>query len=270
MATAQVNGIRISYRLKGDGPTLVMAHGLMGSIANAAKLGDVSDLLWESFKVLNYDARGHGESGFTTDPADYSWTSLAEDMYQLLRHLGIERAHIGGGSMGAGTSLRFALDHPEMVDRLVLIAVPPILPESVAAVNLVFGGFASIIESSGLEAATNVAVSVPPISLLRDTDPATFEWMRGWLLSQNPLSIVPAIRGLLGSGESLPYERFCEIKAPTLIIAHAGDVIHPVEAAELTHREIAGSQLVTAPDPLYWNLHREELAGTITDFLNKA
>ena len=52
MATAQVNGIRISYRLKGEGPTLVMAHGLMGSMANAAKLGDVSDLLWQSFKVL--------------------------------------------------------------------------------------------------------------------------------------------------------------------------------------------------------------------------
>ena len=47
MTTAQINGIDMNYRLRGEGPTLVMAHGLMGSMANMAMLGDVSDLLWD-------------------------------------------------------------------------------------------------------------------------------------------------------------------------------------------------------------------------------
>jgi 2-succinyl-6-hydroxy-2,4-cyclohexadiene-1-carboxylate synthase len=269
MTTAQINGIDINYELNGKGPTLVMAHGLMGSMANASKLGDVSDLMWDDFTVLSYDARGHGLSGFTENPADYSWTSLANDTSALLRHVGIEKAHIAGGSMGAGTSICFALEHPEAVDKLVLIAPPPILPEMGTMVNLVFGGFAGLIESQGLEAATNVAMNLPPISLLRDTDPEMYEWMRGWLMSQNPASLVPAIQGLLTNGEPLPHERFHEITAPTLVVAHPGDDIHPVEAAELVHREIAGSKMIVAPDALYWQGHREELAKAITDFLRE-
>ena len=268
MTTAQINGIEINYQLKGKGATLVMAHGLMGSIANMAMLGDVSDLLWDSFRVVNYDARGHGESGYTTDPADYTWPALADDMYHLACHLRIERAHIGGGSMGAGTSAVFALNHPEMVEKLVLIAPPPMLPESFGTAKPVFLGLATLIERDGLAAATNVAVSVPPISLLRDTNPKMFEWMRQWLLSQNPTSLVPAIRGVIG-GPPVPYERFPEIEAPTLIIAHVGDDIHPMSSAELARQTIRGSRLVTAPDPLYWSLHREELAQVITDFLSK-
>jgi len=269
MTTARINGIDMSYRVRGEGPTLVMAHGLMGSMANMAMLGDVSDLLWASFRVVNYDARGHGDSGYTTEPVDYTWPALAGDMYHLMCHLGIERAHVGGGSMGAGTSILFALSHPEMVDRLILIAPPPILPDSFATAGPVFNGLAALVESSGLEAAVNVAVSVPPISDYRETDPERFEWMRQWLLSQNAASLVPAIRGVI-NGPPIPHERFREIETPTLIIAHEGDPIHPISSAGVVEREIHGSRLVTAPDPLYWGSHREEMAGIIREFLSES
>ena len=128
MPTANINGFQMNYRVQGQGPTLVMAHGLMGSVATMAVMGDCSDLLTDSFTVINYDARGHGGSGYTTDPADYSWSNLAEDMYQLLRHLSVERAYVGGGSMGAGTSLVLALNHPEMVEKLVLDSAAAVGP----------------------------------------------------------------------------------------------------------------------------------------------
>jgi len=267
MARARVNGIDMNYRVNGEGPTLVLAHGLMGGMASMAMLGDVSDLLWDSFRVVNYDARGHGESGYTTEPAGYTWTALANDMYHLMLHLGIERAHVGGGSMGAGTSIVFALDHPEMVEKLVLIAPPPMLPESFATAKPVFDGLAMLVERDGLEAAVKVAVGLPPISDYREADPERFEWMRQWLLSQNAVSLVPAIRGVI-DGPPVPYERFPEIEAPTLIVAHEGDAIHPISSARLAEETIRGSRLVTAPDPLYWGLHREELAETIRGFLN--
>jgi pimeloyl-ACP methyl ester carboxylesterase len=162
MVIARVNGIEMNYRVNGEGPTLVMAHGLMGSIATMAMLGDVSDLLWDSFRIVNYDARGHGESGYTTNPADYTWTALASDMYRLMQYLGIERAHVGGGSMGAGTGILFALEHPEVVEKLVLIMPPPMLPESFSTAKPVFLGLAALIERDGLESAVKVAVSLPP------------------------------------------------------------------------------------------------------------
>jgi pimeloyl-ACP methyl ester carboxylesterase len=111
-----------------------------------------------------------------------------------------------------------------------------------------------------------VAVSLPPISDYRETDPERFEWMRRWLLSQNPDSLVAAIRGVI-DGPPVPYERFPEIAVPTLVVGHEGDPIHPISSAKLAGETIRGSRVVTAPDPLYWGLHREELAGIIKDFL---
>ncbi len=119
MPFAGDHGFRMHYRVTGQGPPLVLAHGLMGSIAMNDEILAVErpDLLGDSFTVINYDARGHGESGFTTNPEHYSWFSLAGDMYSRLRQLDIRRAHIGGGSMGAGTSLALALAHPEAVAK---------------------------------------------------------------------------------------------------------------------------------------------------------
>jgi pimeloyl-ACP methyl ester carboxylesterase len=266
MPTANINGFQMNYRVQGQGPTLVMAHGLMGSVATMAVMGDCSDLLTDSFTVINYDARGHGESGFTTDPADYSWSNLAEDMYQLLRHLGVERAHVGGGSMGAGTSLVLALNHPEMVEKLVLIAPPPLGRQEFAPAVTMLGGLATLIESLGLEKAAEIAVQLYKQAAPQEMTPEEVEWMKQWLLGLNPESIVSAIRGVV-NGPDLPEERFGAIKAPALIIAHPDDEIHPLTSAQRLHDAVSGSRLVVAPERLYYTLHREEMAQIVRDFL---
>jgi pimeloyl-ACP methyl ester carboxylesterase len=70
------------------------------------------------------------------------------------------------------------------------------------------------------------------------------------------------------NGPALPVERFAEIRAPALIIAHPDDEMHPSASAEVLHECIAGSRLVMAPDALYYSVHREEMAQLIKDFLN--
>jgi 3-oxoadipate enol-lactonase len=267
MPVTLINGFQMHYRLTGDGWPAVMAHGLMGSIAMMDELGQGPQALASrALRVINYDARGHGRSGFTKDTADYSWFSLARDMYALLRHLGVERAHIGGGSMGAGTSLVLALDHPELVERLVLIAPPP-MGERMPPVSQMFGAFATLIESAGLERAVEVVMALPQWAPLRETNPQQYEWMRGWLLSQNAESIVYAMRGLL-QGPSLPEERFAEIRAPALILAHPDDDIHPLASARWLHETIPGSRLVVAPSMLYFQEHPDEMMRIVADFLS--
>jgi 3-oxoadipate enol-lactonase len=265
MPTAHINGFDMYYRERGQGPPLILAHGLMGSIDVMDALGENPESLSRPFRLINYDARGHGRSSHTPDPADYSWYALAEDLLALLRHLGIERAHVGGGSMGAGTSLVFALDHPEMVDRLVLIAPPP-LGEDMGPVQRMFLAFAAIIEAQGLEKAVEVAMAMPQFQALREANPQEFEWIRGWLLSQNPRAVVPAIRGLLG-GPPLPEERFGEIGARTLVVTHPDDDIHPLASGRRLQESIPDCHLVVAPTMTYYRENPQELADIIEGFL---
>lgn len=268
MPTARINGFDMSYRILGQGAPLVMGHGLMGSIEMMDARGENPQRLSRRFRLVNYDARGHGHSGYTTDAAHYSWDSLAGDLFALLRHLGIERAHVGGGSMGAGTSLVLALQHPELIDRLVLIAPPP-LGEDMGPARQMFLAFAAAIEALGLEKAVELAMGLPQFQALREADPEEFEWTRGWLLSQNPEAVVVAIRGLL-DGPPLPAERFGEITARTLIVAHPDDEIHPVSSARLLQRSIPDSSLVVAPTMTYYQENPEELASVIDGFLQDA
>jgi pimeloyl-ACP methyl ester carboxylesterase len=254
------------YNVRGEGPPLVIAHGLLSSMAMADLLGEVPPALFRDFSVVTYDARGHGESGFTTDTTDYEWESLAADMLGLFDHLGIKKAHLGGSSMGGGTALVFALRHPEKVDKIVLQSPPPVGQQHSAPGAVLFGGLAKLIEGLGLKEAVNIALRLKPWSDVKKTAPIIFQWIRHWLLSLNPQAVIPAIRGIV-LGPELCAEDFTKVRAPVLLIAHPDDELHPVASAERLRDDIPRSELILAPDAWYYSVHRDELAGTIARFL---
>ncbi len=266
MPTAHVNGVDLYYEVRGAGPTLVMAHGLMGSIEWSQAMGERPEALARHLRLVTYDARGHGRSGYTTDPGDYTWQALAEDMCALMRHLGMERANVGGGSLGAGTALMLALNHPEMVQRLVLVSPPPLGPEATAPVAQLLGGFATLIESLGLEKAVEMAMSVGPLASMTAEGPEMVDFIRRWLLSQNRQAIVPAIRGVV-NGPPIPPERLGEIRVPTLIVAHPDDDIHPLASARAIQRAVTDSYLVVAPSATYYRENPDEVVQIIAGFL---
>jgi len=267
MPIARINGFDMHYRERGDGPPLVLVHGLLNSTDMADALGETPMYLADRFRLISYDARGHGHSGHTTNPTDYVWDALAEDLHELLRHLGIRRATLWGGSVGGGTALVFALHHPEMVERLILRPPPPIGQQASAFSAQLFGGLSLLIEGLGLEKAVDVALALRPWAGLKEASPELFGWMRNWLLSQNAEGIVYAIRGIV-LGPELPHQRFHEIKVPTLIIAQPDDDIHPLASAEVLHKSIKGSRLVVAPSIVHYQQHPEELAALVEEFLS--
>ena len=73
------------------------------------------------YRLIGYDARGHGESDPAPQRSAYEYADLAGDLAAVLDHHGIERAAVAGASMGAHTGLAFALAHPERVSALVTI-----------------------------------------------------------------------------------------------------------------------------------------------------
>lgn len=122
MGMVCVNGINTHYLCTGDGPDMVMLHGLTGNLA-VWHLKMVP-MLRDRFRITTYDLRGHGRSDIP--PCGYTTADFATDLEALLDVLGIEHAHLVGHSLGADVSLHLALRHPERVDRLVLIepAIP--------------------------------------------------------------------------------------------------------------------------------------------------
>jgi pimeloyl-ACP methyl ester carboxylesterase len=120
------SGIRIHYQQVGDGPDLVMVHGITGNLAIWHLR--LVPALWDRFRILTYDLRGHGHSD--TPPAGYSPDAMAGDLLELLDALGIERPAIVGHSYGADVALYFAAAHPERVSQVVAIesALPALEP----------------------------------------------------------------------------------------------------------------------------------------------
>ncbi len=125
--TTLESGLRIHYQLVGEGPDLVMVHGLTGNLA-IWHLQMVPELA-EHFRVLTYDLRGHGHSD--TPPSGYTLDAMAGDLLGLLDALEIERPLIAGHSYGADIALYHALARPDRVGEVIAIeAALPALEES--------------------------------------------------------------------------------------------------------------------------------------------
>jgi 3-oxoadipate enol-lactonase len=116
LPTARINGIDLWYDVQGAGPTLVLSHGFAGP---TAQWPPVINEFRERFRLVLYDVRGHGLTN-VPPAATFSLPQFAADLAALLDELDIERAHIGGVSMGGMISAQFACDFPERVRSLLL------------------------------------------------------------------------------------------------------------------------------------------------------
>src|SRR5258708_36832836 len=135
---AEVNGAQLNYELAGAGSPVALLHA---GIADSSMWDDQFAHFAAAHQVLRFDMRGFGQSSMPDEPH-----SLSDDLYGLLRQLGIGPAAIVGASIGGGAALRFAIEHPEMVTALV-----PVGPG--------LGGFACTGEGG---------VSLPPIDAAQE------------------------------------------------------------------------------------------------------
>ena len=116
------DGVKIYYEDHGHGPPILLSHGYGASCRMWH--AQISALV-ARYRVIVWDMRGHGETDDPEDPAAYSAVLTVADMAALLRCCGIDRAVIGGLSLGGYMSLAFHLAHPEMVRALMLFDTGP-------------------------------------------------------------------------------------------------------------------------------------------------
>lgn len=116
MATLDVNGTSIAYQQMGEGPDVVLVHGLATS--RAFWLATAFSLK-ANFRVTLYDLRGHGYSA--TPESGYDARTQAGDLAALFDHLEIGQATVIGHSFGGSVALEFAVANPRRVTRLALL-----------------------------------------------------------------------------------------------------------------------------------------------------
>lgn len=116
---AELRGLPIHWVEAGEGPPLVLVHGLL--VSHLEWL-DVMPALSERFRCIALDLPGHGSSAKPSEAQfPYTREAYAGVVYELIRHLGLDKAHVCGHSLGGAISLTFAADHPERVDRLAVL-----------------------------------------------------------------------------------------------------------------------------------------------------
>jgi pimeloyl-ACP methyl ester carboxylesterase len=111
MPYANNNGVKIYYEVEGQGPPLVMMHGLGDNLSQWRRIGH-SDALKNNYKLILLDARGHGKSDKPHEPSAYG-RNMADDVLAVMSDLGISKTHYIGYSMGAAIGFGLATGHAD-------------------------------------------------------------------------------------------------------------------------------------------------------------
>ena len=229
---------RLHVDVDGDGPVVLLMHGLGGSARN---WGPQVRALRDRYRVVRFDARGHARSEAPADPEAYAPEELVADVGRVLDQVGAARAIVGGLSMGAGVALRFALAHPERVSALVLAAFPGSRAGTgFASVAL---PFADAIEQRGLEAAGAEFVWGDDSRL----DSAAKLIKQGFM-EHPPHAIMWTLRKLVGAQASIDEltPALASVRVPALVVVGAGDR-GSLDPSRRLADALPGARLVVVP-----------------------
>jgi pimeloyl-ACP methyl ester carboxylesterase len=246
-----LHGHEVSYRMAGDGPAIVLVHGLALS---STTWRYVMPALAERYRVIAPDLLGHGKSG--KPRGDYSLGAFASGIRDLLVALDIEQATFVGHSLGGGIALQLAYQFPERCDRLVLVAAGGLGKE----VN-------TLLRAVSLPGAEYVLplILTPWIRQRAEWVGGVFRRL-GW--QPNPsldqvwssytalgdrsaqeafVHTVRSVIDMAGQRVSAHDRLYLAARVPTLIVWGEEDRVIPVAHAHQTHEAIPGSKIAVLP-----------------------
>ena len=269
----QAAGVELAVEIAGDpdspAPPLVLAHGLTATrryVVHGSKL-----LPRLGYRVISYDARGHGESSPAPDRAAYRYPDLVADLGRLVDELELERVVLAGASMGAATTVAFALEQPQRVAALIQITPAHLgFPQTDEHELARWDALADGLERDGAEGFLMVYGEPPVEPRFRKL---ILEAIRQRLERHvNPPAVADAIRAVVRSHAFDGVPALERLAPPTLVVASRDelDAEHPYEVAQLYHQHIEGAELVSeAPgtSPLAWR--GAALSRAMDDFLKR-
>ncbi len=233
MSVARVRGIELAYDVVGEGQPVLLLHGFP---FNRSMWRGQAEFLSASYQVITPDLRGHGE---TTVTETATMDEMASDVAALLDELKIERAVIGGLSMGGYVTLAFYKKFPQRVRALVLADTRPQADTKEAQQAREQQALKALKEGMSPIAETMLPKVLAPETL--DEQPEVVARVREMMLSTKPQGTAAALRGMAAREDHT--KLLPQINVPALIIVGSRDAITPPGDSEAMQREIRGSRL---------------------------
>ena len=260
MSFLRIDDIQLAYTDTGVGRPIVLIHGYP---FNRSLWNEQVAALSTSYRVIVPDLRGFGESESSPPPA--TMNRMAQDVAQLMDHLEITRAVIGGLSMGGYVALAFYKQFPSRVRALILA-------DTRARADTEEGKQtrAQQAEKALSEGMAGIADAMLPKLLTPETvskRPEIVKRVRDMILKTKPEGAAAALLGMAQRDDQT--ELLSTITSKTLIIVGAEDAITPAADSEKMHNAIAGSRLVVLESAGHVsNLERtEKFNEAVMDFL---
>ena len=232
---ADAAGIKIAYRVSGQGSPLICGHAM-----------GWDQSLWEEHRAelskrhtfITFDQRGSGDSDHPDTAQAYTSASFADDLRAVLDHLDIERANVLGYSMGAIAALNFAISTPERVTKLILVsAMASRLPDEIIARAK---QVEKIVQQEGLVKAYEFYFSGPMFeSTLKQQEIATK--IHDVIAKATPHGFLGCFRVTIN--RSSVVDQLKLISAPTLVLVGERDR-HYLAEAELLASTVADAKKV--------------------------
>jgi 3-oxoadipate enol-lactonase len=263
----KANGISINYELTGSGKYFTLIHGA-GDNLNAW-YNQVPEFS-RHYSVLTYDVRGHGKTEFPE--GELTTETWIEDLYGLLKALGIDETILLGYSMGGSIALGFTIAHPEMVRALILsnsgIGRRNMSEEDMKNMQARRKNQLEALEKDGMEAEFRERVTGMFSPGFMDNHPETARRYREILLQTDPKKYL-RVMGRMGPPASPPDTS--KITCPTLIIAGELDFVGGADMAKASQAAIKDSKIKVFPTAHASAIEvPDEYNKTVLNFLSEA
>jgi pimeloyl-ACP methyl ester carboxylesterase len=231
----EINGIRMAYDVVGSGPTVVLIHGF--PLCRRMWQPQVQALAAAGFRAVVPDLRGYGESQAGDRPGGMDL--FADDLIALMDHLKIDRAVVGGMSMGGYVLLNLLARYPQRV-----VAACFIVTRSDADDETGRGKRNHLIGEIEAGNPGAVPTAFAPLLFAGQTvteRPQLVEEVRGWMVATDPVGLVlglQAIRDRVDSNQLLP-----TLTLPALVVGARDDKAIPPDKSTYLAEHIAGAEL---------------------------
>ncbi len=268
MPTLRHRGIQQFYALEGTGPEMVWCHGLYLDSRSDRTFWGLPHLLARNYRLLTFDARGHGRTTCTGTDTEFAWAELAADLEGLMAHVDMSRAILAGGSMGGITALTLALEHPEKALCLFLYQ-PSAVGRDVRRIHRIGRAIDGLLAHHGMAGVTGLLMAANPVLSSDGASQERLDALRQAMMRQRLEAMRAATRAVTGLPglDASWLQRLEALDIPVLLVAEPDDPIHPRTSAEQLHAVLPRSRLIVAPDNFHFFLHPEELVRHLEAFM---
>jgi pimeloyl-ACP methyl ester carboxylesterase len=233
------DGVRIYFEEHGQGQPVALAYGIGG---NAGMWQPNVAALAARHRLILWEPRGHARSDSPEDPAKVTFGHWVRDLHDLLGHLGIERAVVGGLSLGGGIATRFTLTHPGRVSALIVVDSSSAAGLPLTVENIVMRARSiEVTLKGGMDAMAEFAIaSNPNVAGRLRLDPSARQEIFDYYRMLTPIGYANALRALL----QMDYitDRLGEIAVPTLLVC--GDEDPSLGPMREMEKRIPGARFV--------------------------